>query len=133
MTYLTAYGAAAFIFLILDALWLGIIAKSFYFTQLDGLLRDKPDLKVAAIFYAGYLAGVVYFAVAPALQDGGLARAIFMGALLGLFAYGTYDLTNLATLKGYPVRVAIVDMIWGTFLTAATAGAGYWAAAKVGG
>jgi uncharacterized membrane protein len=130
MAYLAAFGAAALVFLVLDALWLGIIAKNFYFTRLNGLLRDKPDLGVAAIFYAGYLAGVVYFAVAPALQDGGLVRAVIAGALLGLFAYGTYDLTNLATLKNYPVSVAIVDMIWGMLLTAATAGAGYWAATK---
>lgn len=132
MQIFAAYAGAAAAFVLLDAIWLGIVAKNFYFTQLAGLLRDKPDFGVAAIFYALYLAGVVYFAISPALAAGGMARAILNGALFGFFAYMTYDMTNLATMKGYPATVAAVDVAWGTFLTASAAAAGYAAAARVG-
>ncbi|MFN0024410.1 MAG: DUF2177 family protein [Parvularculaceae bacterium] len=130
MKILLAYLGAAVAFIVLDAIWLGIVAKKFYFTQLAGLLRDKPDLGVAAGFYAIYLAGIVYFAIMPALAGGELGRAILNGALLGFFGYMTYDATNLATLKGYPAVLAVVDVTWGTFLTAAAAGAGFLAAQR---
>lgn len=132
MQLLAAYFGAAVAFVILDALWLGFAAKNFYFTQLAGLLREKPDFAVAAVFYVLYLAGVVYFAIMPALAGGGLVRALVNGALFGFFAYMTYDMTNLATLKGYPPIVAAVDVAWGTFLTAAAASAGYVAATRAG-
>lgn len=130
MLYFAAYAGAAVAFVILDAIWLGTVAKSFYFTQLAGLLRDKPDLGVAAVFYVIYIAGIVYFAVAPALQGGGMTRALVKGAMLGFLAYATYDATNLATLKGYPAVVAVVDVMWGTFLTGTAAAAGYLAASR---
>lgn len=130
MPYIVAYLATATIFLALDIFWLGGVAKEFYFGKLDGLIREQPDLGVAGIFYAFYIAGVVFFAIVPALNGGGLGKAILYGALLGLFAYGTYDATNLSTLKGWPRDVAIVDTIWGGFLTAASAGAGYLAASR---
>ena len=130
MKILLAYLGAAVAFIVLDAIWLGIVAKNFYFTQLAGLLRDKPDLGVAAGFYAIYLAGIVYFAIMPALAGGELGRAILNGALLGFFGYMAYDATNLATLKGYPAVLAVVDVTWGTFLTAAAAGAGFLAAQR---
>lgn len=131
MQIIAAYLGAAVAFVILDAIWLGAVAKNFYFTQLAGLLRDKPDLAVAAVFYVIYLAGVVYFAVMPALNGGGMASALLNGALLGFLAYSTYDATNLATLKGYPAIVAVVDVAWGTFLTATSAAFGYHAATKL--
>lgn len=131
MQLLAAYAGAAVAFVVLDAIWLGTVAKGFYFTQLAGLLRDKPDLGVAAVFYVIYLAGVVYFAVLPALTAGGLPVALLNGAMLGFLAYATYDATNLATLKGYPAIVAVVDVIWGTFLTATAAAFGYLAAARI--
>jgi uncharacterized membrane protein len=133
MTPIIAYLAAAGAFLVLDLLWLGVIAKNFYWSRLGDLLRDKPDLAVAGVFYAGYIAAVVFFAILPALQSGGIWRAVLLGALLGLFGYGTYDLTNLATLKGYPAAVAYVDMAWGTFLTAAASAAGFMAAQRFAG
>ncbi len=133
MQILVAYLGAAVAFVVLDAIWLGIVAKNFYFTQLAGLLRDKPDLGIAAGFYLVYLAGIVYFAIVPALANGELGRAILNGALLGFFAYMTYDATNLATLKGYPAVLAVVDVTWGTFLTASAAGAGYIAAQRFAG
>jgi uncharacterized membrane protein len=127
MSPIIAWLAAAGAFLALDLLWLGVVARNFYWTQLGDLVRDKPDLGVAALFYAGYVAGVVFFAIMPALQTGGVWRAVLLGALLGLFGYGTYDLTNLATLKGYPPLLAAVDIAWGTFLTAAASAAGFLA------
>lgn len=130
MHLLAAYFGAALAFVILDALWLGTVAKSFYFTQLAGLLRDKPDFAVAAVFYVIYIAGIVYFAIIPALNAGGMATALLNGAMLGFLAYATYDATNLATLKGYPAVVAVVDVIWGTFLTGTAAAAGYLAASR---
>jgi len=130
MQPLAAYIGAALAFVILDAIWLGLVAKRFYFSQLAGLLRDKPDLGVAAVFYVIYIAGVVYFAVTPALGARSLGLALLNGALLGFLAYATYDATNLATLKGYPAVVAVVDVMWGTFLTGTAAVAGYLAASR---
>lgn len=133
MQPLAAYVGVAAAFVLLDALWLGTVAKSFYFTRLAGLLRDKPDLAVAAAFYVIYIAGIVYFAVLPALASGGMAKALLNGAMLGFLAYATYDATNLATLRGYPAIVAVVDVVWGTFLTGTAAAFGYLAASRFGG
>lgn len=133
MVYAVAYIAVALMFLALDALWLGVVARNFYLARLGELMRDKPDLGAAAMFYAIYVAGVVYFAIAPALAGGGVGRALLNGALFGLVAYATYDLTNLATLRGYSVELARVDIAWGAFLTAAASGVGYLAARKFAG
>ena len=130
MSYLIAYVATSCVFLVLDAVWLGVLAKDFYFGRLDGLIREQPDLGVAGVFYIFYIAGIVFFAVTPALTNGGLSKALLYGMLLGLFAYGTYDATNLSTLKGWPPEVAIVDTVWGGFLTSMAAGGGYLAATR---
>jgi uncharacterized membrane protein len=132
MQYLAAYVVTAVIFLFLDFLWLGYIAKSFYFSRLGELLLDKPNLGVAAGFYAVYVIGLVIFAVAPALQSGSWKTALIYGALFGFFCYATYDMTNLATLKGWPVTVAIVDVIWGTVLTGVSALMGYLIVRQIG-
>ncbi|MBX3507933.1 DUF2177 family protein [Parvibaculum sp.] len=124
MTYAIAYVATAFVFLAIDYVWLAFIAKDFYARSIGHLMRDVPDLGAAAGFYLIYVAGVVFFAVLPAESWKG---AVFRGALLGLLAYGTYDMTNLATLKGWPWKMAAVDMAWGTFLTATAALGGYLA------
>lgn len=125
MQYLTAYLATAAIFLVIDFLWLGYIANTFYFSRLGDLLLDKPNLGVAAMFYAVYVIGVVIFAVGPALKAGSWQTALIYGALFGFFCYATYDMTNLATLKGWPVSVTVVDVIWGTVLTGTSALLGY--------
>ena len=128
MSYAIAYGATAIVFLGLDYLWLAYIAKDFYARSLGSLMRDTPDFMAAGIFYLFYIAGIVFFAAMPAESwKGALAR----GALLGLLAYGTYDMTNLATLKGWPWRMAAVDMAWGTVLTALAALGGYLALKSV--
>lgn len=124
MTYAIAYLATAFVFLAIDYVWLAYIAKDFYARSIGHLMREVPDFGAAAGFYLIYVAGVVFFAVLPAESWKGAA---LRGALLGLLAYGTYDMTNLATLKGWPWKMAAVDMAWGMFLTASAALGGYLA------
>lgn len=131
MTWIAAYIAAAVSFLALDALWLGVVARSLYQREFGAMLLEVPNMVAAGAFYALYLVGIVVFAVKPALEAGGWSRALLQGALFGLIAYATYDLTNLATLKGFPIRVVAPDLIWGAFVTAAAALAGYAAASRL--
>jgi uncharacterized membrane protein len=121
MQVLIAYGLTIVGFLAIDGVWLATMTAAFYKPRLGGLLLDKPDLVPALVFYLVYCAGVVGLAVRPALQSGEWIDALWRGALLGLVAYGTYDLTNQATLKGWSLELTIVDMIWGTVLTGAAA------------
>jgi len=130
MSWIAAYAAAAVSFLALDALWLGVVAQKLYQREFGSMLLEKPNMVAAAAFYALYLVGVVVFAVKPALESGGWTRALLQGALFGLVAYATYDLTNLATLKGFPVRVVAPDLVWGALVTAAAALAGHAAASR---
>ena len=131
MPWIAAYIASAVTFLALDALWLGVVAQKMYQREFGPLLLEKPNMAAAAIFYALYLFGVVFFAVKPALESGSWSRALLNGALFGLIAYATYDLTNLATLKGFPFKVVVPDLAWGAFVTAAAAMAGYAAASRI--
>lgn len=131
MTWIAAYIAAAVSFLALDALWLGVVARSLYQREFGAMLLERPKLSAAALFYALYLGGVVFFAVKPALEAGSWSRAVLNGALFGLIAYATYDLTNLATLKGFPARVVVPDLLWGAAVTAVAALAGHAAASRI--
>lgn len=106
-------------------LWLGLIAKNFYQAQLGHLL-GPVNWPAAVIFYLIYIVGILFFAVVPALQDQSLAKAIVLGALFGFFTYATYDFTNLATLKDWPLTVVIVDVIWGAVLSGSVAAASYY-------
>ena len=126
--YLMTYGATLVAFLAIDFIWLGFVATRFYREQLGHMMLEKPLLGVAFAFYALYAVGIVVFAVMPAVREDSWRNAALLGALLGLVAYGTYDLTNLATLKGWPVTMTFVDMAWGMVLTAASATAGFYAA-----
>lgn len=123
--FLMSWGATAFVFLVIDALWLGLIAVSFYRRLLGELMLDQPKLGIAALFYVGYSFAIVLLAAAPAARSGSLSQALLYGAVLGLAAYGTYDITNYATLKNWPGAMVLVDMVWGTVLTASAAAAGY--------
>ena len=125
MIYAKAYALTLVVFLALDFLWLGLIARGFYASQLGGLMRENINYLAAGGFYLAYVAGIVFFAVAPAIAEGSWGRAALSGALLGLLAYGTYDMTNLATLKDWPVAMSIVDMIWGGVITGVSATLGY--------
>lgn len=110
-------------FLLLDGLWLGLVARGFYRRHLGFLLGDEVRWGAAALFYVLYVAGVLILVVLPN-QEATLVRTALLGGLFGLCAYAAYDLTNLATVARWPVLVTVVDMVWGTVLTAATALAG---------
>lgn len=122
---LKLYAASLGVFLVVDLLWLGVIARGFYRRQLGSLLRPDVRWAPALIFYLLFVAGVLIFAVIPALERDSWGRAIVLGALFGAISYATYDLTNLATLKGFPPVVAVVDIAWGAFLAAFIAGIAY--------
>ena len=128
MRILAAYLGAAVVMAGLDLTWLRLSANALYHPQLGGLLADKTNNIAAIAFYLVYVAGIVGLGVVPALRSSVPATALLNGALLGFFAYATYDLTNLATLKGWPVGLSLIDMAWGTLLTAISAGAGAFAA-----
>ncbi len=125
MLYIKAYIATAMVFFVLDYVWLSRMAGTFYRDQIGSMMLDQPRLGVAAVFYILYVAGIVVFAVVPALRGESVTTALLLGALLGCMAYGTYDITNYATLRGWPMAVLLVDIAWGTALTAVSAGAGY--------
>ncbi len=104
------------IFFIIDILWLGLFAKNMYQSQIGFILAKKPNWYAAIVFYILYIVFLMIFAILPALQTSSLNDAMLYGALYGFITYATYDLTNLATLEKWPVKVTIIDIIWGTFL-----------------
>lgn len=121
---------AFFSFLIIDGIWLTVISKNFYAKHLGYLMAKTPNLPAAGIFYLIYIIAMVVLVISPALKNGSLLSAILTGALLGLCSYATYDLTNLATIKNWPIIVTVVDLIWGTFVSGAVAGISYWVITK---
>ena len=123
--YAIAYISTAVVFLVLDAIWLGTMADRLYRPAMGSIMLERFALAPAVAFYLIYIAGVVVFAVTPALQSGRWTTALGYGAMLGLMAYATYDLTNQATLKDWSWTVTIADLCWGTVVTgiAATAAA----------
>jgi len=127
-TALVTYTGCLLTLAVLDAIWLGIVARGFYRDQLGELMLPSPNLAVAAFFYLLFTVAIVILAVLPALSSGSIGTALLYGAILGLAAYGTYDITNLSTLKSWPLAMSLVDMAWGTFLTALSAVGGYCAA-----
>ena len=123
------YGITTVVFFIIDLIWIGGVAKNFYATTIGHMLRDSVYWPAALVFYCLYIGGIVIFVLIPALNNGfGIRRAALMGGLLGLFAYGTFELTALALLADWPLIVAAVDMLWGTLLTAGTASGALWVA-----
>jgi len=128
MQYVIAYIGALVAFLVIDLIWIGVVAKGYYFKVLEPIIAQPMRLHIAAIFYAIYLVGVLYFAVRPALAEpelsGALKVAALNGALFGFFCYATYDLTNWATLQDWPTSISFIDIPWGTVLTATCAVAG---------
>jgi uncharacterized membrane protein len=124
---LVAYGATAFVMVALDMLWLGVIAKPLYLQGIGHLMAAQPNVPVAVVFYLMYAVGLVAFAVWPTEAAPGWTQALVKGALLGFFAYATYDLTNLATLKNWPLGLSLIDIGWGTCVSGVSAAAGKWA------
>jgi len=104
-------------FLAIDMLWLGLVARSFYQQSLGFILAPNPNWFAGGIFYLLFVAGILFFVVVPGLISGSLKATLLRAALFGLVAYATYDLTNLATIKGWPLLITVVDLLWGTFLT----------------
>ncbi|OEK00117.1 hypothetical protein BFP97_00675 [Roseivirga sp. 4D4] len=123
---LKAYLLTTVVFFAIDILWLGVIAKNLYNKYLRRLLAPKVNWFAAIIFYLIFIVGIFYFAIVPSVEAGSLEQAILKGALFGFFTYATYDLTNLATLRGWPIRIVFIDIIWGSVLTASVSTAGFY-------
>jgi uncharacterized membrane protein len=128
MRFLWAYAGAGLVFLAADFIWLGFVARGFYREHLGALMLERPNMAPAIAFYALFVAAIVFFAITPGMREQSWKVALVHGALLGGVAYATYDLTNLATLKIWPTIVAMVDLAWGSFITAIAATAGFAAA-----
>ena len=121
---LIAYAAIALVMLALDMLWLGLIARAVYQQGIGHLMAERPNVPVAMLFYVVYAAGLLVFAVLPNAAEPGWAKTAVSAALFGFFAYATYDLSNLATLKGWPIGMSLLDMAWGSAASAVSGVAG---------
>lgn len=121
MDYIKMYIITLVVFFAVDILWLGLVAKKLYKKHLGFLMREKTNWTAAIIFYMVYIVGLIFFALNPALVKGSLAYAALVGGFFGFITYATYDITNLATLKDWPIVSTVVDIIWGTVLCSATA------------
>lgn len=116
------------VFLGIDMVWLGIVAKNLYKKYLGSFLTPDVNWGAALFFYALFVIGILIFAVFPGIEKQSLVRTVVLGALFGLFTYATYDLTNFATLKGWPLTIVVIDIFWGMVLTATVALAGFYIA-----
>jgi uncharacterized membrane protein len=116
------------VFFIIDMFWLGVISKNLYRKEMGGLMRKDVNWLAGIAFYLLYIIGIIYFAVEPGYYNFSLLISIINGALFGFFAYATYDLTGLAVIKKWPLKLAVIDIIWGTALTATVAGVGFFLA-----
>ncbi|HOF78872.1 MAG TPA: DUF2177 family protein [Candidatus Dojkabacteria bacterium] len=128
MKYIYLYIITFVVFLAIDFIWLNFIAKNIYATKIGHLLAENPKLFPALIFYLVFIVGVIIFAVLPGYEAQNIWKTVMLGALFGFLTYSTYDLTNLATLKNWPVSVTIIDLIWGTSISTVTSVAGYYIA-----
>ena len=122
---------ALVVFLAIDMVWLVLVAKKFYQEQIGSLMRPDINWFAAIIFYLLFITGLVIFVISPAIEKHSWIHALLFGALFGLITYATYDLTNLATLKDWPVLVTVVDLIWGTVLSASISVITYVIAGKI--
>ncbi|WP_312711898.1 DUF2177 family protein [Proteiniclasticum ruminis] len=131
MQFLKVYALTLVIFFLVDIVWLGVISKKLYKEYLGHLMAPNVNWAAALVFYFLFIAGLVFFVIMPAIEKGDLMYAITVGAFFGLITYGTYDLTNLATLRDWPLNITIIDLVWGTFLNAATSGITYFVATSL--
>ena len=116
------YLITAAFFLVIDIVWLAVISPKLYKANIGHLLAEKPNLVAAGVFYLLFVGALLFFVIDPAIAKGSVWQAVWTGAFLGLVMYATYDLTNLATLKEWPLKITVIDLVWGTFITAATSG-----------
>lgn len=130
--FIKLYAIALPVFFVIDMIWLGLVAKNFYRDQIGFLLKPDVNWGAAILFYCLFIGGLVLFVIEPALTKNSLLHALAFGALFGLITYATYDLTNLATMKDWPLLVTIVDLIWGAVLASSVSVITYLIATKLG-
>ena len=121
-----SYLLTTVVFFAIDMVWLGFIAKTLYRKYLGALISDTVNWTAAIIFYLIFIVGIFIFVITPAVEKQSVVRAIVLGAIFGFIAYATYDLTNYATLKGFPLNIVFIDLAWGAVLTALVSVAGYY-------
>lgn len=129
--FIKLYAVAFVSFLVIDLLWLGVVARSFYRAELGHLMRVDVNWVAAFAFYLLFVVGIVVLVVWPAIERESLGQALLLGALFGLVTYAAYDLTNLATLEGFPLRMVVVDMIWGMALCTGISAITYLASTRI--
>ncbi len=130
--FLKLYAITLPIFFAIDMVWLGLISKNLYQRELGYLMKANVNWAAGLLFYLLFIVGLVVFVIAPALQNHSWVQAVLLGALLGLISYATYDLTNLATIKDWPVLITVIDLAWGMTISASVSVLAYLVAAKVG-
>ena len=118
LDFIKIYLTSFVVFFAIDLVWLGVIAQKLYTQHLGYIMKDKPDWIAAILFYLLYIIGLVFFVIQPALDKSSWQYALFAGLFFGFITYATYDLTNLATLKDWPLKITIIDLIWGSVLGA---------------
>lgn len=116
MEIIKTYAITFVTFFLIDIVWLVVVARKLYQKELGYIMSEKPNWIVAALFYLIFIAGLIFFVINPALEKNSWTYALLVGMLFGLITYSTYDLTNLATLKDWPIKITIIDLIWGTSL-----------------
>jgi uncharacterized membrane protein len=131
MRYFKLYLVSLAAFLAIDLLWLGVVARTFYSQYLGYIMAPSPNWLAAIIFYLLFIVGILFFVVVPGLESGSLKTTLLRAALFGLITYATYDLTNLATLKDWPVLLSVVDLLWGTFLSVSVSAIGFIAGKRI--
>jgi uncharacterized membrane protein len=130
--FIKLYAISLPVFFAIDMVWLGLVAKNFYRSQIGSLMKSDMNWIAAIIFYLIFIAGLVVFVIAPAMEKDSWTHALLFGAIFGLVCYATYDLTNLAITKDWPLLVTIVDLAWGTILAASVSTITYFIATKIG-
>ena len=130
--FIKLFAIALPVFFAIDMVWLGLVAKGFYRAQIGTLMKNDVNWTAAIIFYLIFIAGLVVFVIAPAVEKGSWTHALLFGALFGLVCYATYDLTNLAVAKDWPLLVTVVDLAWGAVLAATVSTVTYFIASKIG-
>ena len=130
--FIKLYAIALPVFFAIDIVWIGVVAKDFYLGQIGALMKSNVNWVAAIIFYLIFIAGLVVFVIMPAVEKGSWTHAVIFGALFGLVCYATYDLTNLALAKDWPLLVTVVDLAWGAGLAASVSVITYFIANKIG-
>jgi uncharacterized membrane protein len=132
VTFVKLYFIALPVFFAIDLLWIGLVAKNFYAQQIGFLMRTDVNWVAAVLFYLLFIVGLVIFVIAPAVENSSWTQALLLGGLFGLIAYATYDLTNLATVKNWPLILTVIDLIWGSVLASAVSTITYFIGSKIG-